>query len=878
MDHEAKLKADARQLRERGWAITWIRKGEKRPTVKAWTKRSQEPEEYTPGASLGLQTGAISAGLVCIDVDAEAYLEPAARILPPTAMRAGRPGKPRSHYFYVVEGDIPPHLTAAANVGVGGGPRTRRAPKLDFQGTGAQVVVPPSSHPSGEVRTWYDVGGNPTDAPGEPARIQYAELQAAFERLALETSGWTDKHSPAAAPPRPALDGAPDAAVNVDTAPADRAERTERARRYVEAIEGAVSGQGGHQQTFKVAAVLVRDFGLTDDEATPIFRGWNAKCVPPWDGDELLRKLSEARANARGVPGSKANAPAPADTFEAFNDGHRLARGFLATVSGLIYWRSEFHEYDGTRYRPLPWDDLRPRLATYCKREFDKEAARQRRQAEQEHAAAVVAYSAVHEANQNGSRKPPQPPKARPAPQVDGGVLARVRVALEAETLRTHVIEQPAWLGDDGPRSLLAFRNGLVDVDALLRGGATIEPHSPLWFSPVCLPYDYRQDADCPRWRAVLGRCLEGDGERIALLQEWAGYLLTPDTSLQKFMLLYGPGGNGKGVVCAVLTALLGAENVSAVALDDFGNDFTFAQTFGRLANISTEIGNPEKVAEGRLKAVVSGDALTLNRKHKDVLSVRPTARLMFATNERPRFRDRSDGVWRRLLLLPFNVKITEAEKVAGMDSPAYWHDELPGILNWAVAGLRRLRERRRFTEPAVCRQEAAAYREETNPALMFLQDECGEAAGKAVECQELYRRFAEWCRDKGYQPLNEGNFGKEVKSRHPDAERRQVRLKGGRGGTERRVWMYFGLRLNDQPNARPLVTNGNPFLCALLQAGLDWLAVNDPPMHAKYGNPPYTLGGEVSGAGPSGIAIVNPGLSPVSPDVTSEVNSLVTT
>jgi hypothetical protein len=70
--------------------------------------------------------------------------------------------------------------------------------------------------------------------------------------------------------------------------------RIERAQAYLTRIEGAVSGQGGHDQTFRAACVLVQRFGLTVDEAFPLLWEWNRTCVPPWSEKELLHKLQDA--------------------------------------------------------------------------------------------------------------------------------------------------------------------------------------------------------------------------------------------------------------------------------------------------------------------------------------------------------------------------------------------------------------------------------------------------------------------------------------------------------------------------------------------------------------------------------------------------------
>ncbi len=128
-----------------------------------------------------------------------------------------------------------------------------------------------------------------------------------------------------------------------------------------------------------------------------------------------------------------------------------------------------------------------------------------------------------------------------------------------------------------------------------------------------------------------------------------------------------------------------------------------------------------DKAAEGFLKSFTSGDLMQFDRKFKPPIQTVPTARLILATNNRPRFSDRSGGLWRRMILIPFRITIAENDpgRVFGMDKPEWWEasGELPGVFNWALAGLDRLRQQDRFTQSQVCEQALADYRTENNPA-----------------------------------------------------------------------------------------------------------------------------------------------------------------
>jgi P4 family phage/plasmid primase-like protien len=264
--------------------------------------------------------------------------------------------------------------------------------------------------------------------------------------------------------------------------------------------------------------------------------------------------------------------------------------------------------------------------------------------------------------------------------------------------------------------------------------------------------------------------------------QQWFGYLLLPDTSLQRFLMMVGDGANGKSVVCAVLHALLGDGNTVSVPLEFFGQRFHLVETLGKLANIVSEVGELDKVAEGALKAFVAGDPMLFERKHKTPFTARPTARLVLATNNPPQFSDKSDGVWRRVLLLKFTVQIPAAERIAGMDKPSWWIDagELPGILNWALEGLRQLRQRGVFDISSACLNEVEKLRADANPARRFLR-ECYQVGDDEVLKDAAYESYKQWCGKNGHHPLAENRFAVEVFRTFPQARAARVTRNGAR-------------------------------------------------------------------------------------------------
>jgi P4 family phage/plasmid primase-like protien len=304
----------------------------------------------------------------------------------------------------------------------------------------------------------------------------------------------------------------------------------------------------------------------------------------------------------------------------------------------------------------------------------------------------------------------------------------------------------------------------------------------------VKFSYAYNPHATCPQWLAFLDMMLERDRERIDLLQEMFGYCLTFDTSRQKFFVLEGDGSNGKSVVLSVLTELVDRSNVSNVPLELFGERFQLASTIGKLVNIAAEADRLTRVAEGTLKQFTGGDRMNFDRKGIAPIETHPTARLVIATNNRPAFADRSEGLWRRMILIPFRVRIPDTEQDPHL--AAKLRAELPGILMWAVQGLRRLKDRGAFTVPAICADAKADYREQSNPARTFLLEACAADDVGGVPCHLLYQRYVEWCKANGFEALNNSELGVEVRRAFPAAKRTRAAREPGRS----RPWIYRGI------------------------------------------------------------------------------------
>lgn len=381
-------------------------------------------------------------------------------------------------------------------------------------------------------------------------------------------------------------------------------------------------------------------------------------------------------------------------------------------------------------------------------------------------------------------------------------VDARTQAAAEAGRQRARVSEDtvakavyriitqcraPADTFADSDLRYVNCRSGLLDW----RTGE-MHPHSPDYMSATQLPVEYDPTIRPGRFRRFLEEVLPSQEDQD-LLFEWFGYCLLPTTKYQKALLLIGEGSNGKSKILDVLTALLGHENTTAVSLLELTADrFAPAQIIDKLANLCADLADKNAVEDsGTFKKLVAGDAMMAQRKYGDPFSFRPTCRLVFSANSFPRSRDTTYGYWRRWLLLPFPVKIPVERQDPHLSEKLTSPEELSGVLNLALDGLRRLEARGHFPETASMRQALHEYQAQADSIVAFLDPEeerCVFQPDAEVGKEALYQAYSEWCENAGRAAVSRTKFNRHLVA---TGSIREVNRGGGRGG---RVWEGIGL------------------------------------------------------------------------------------
>lgn len=342
-------------------------------------------------------------------------------------------------------------------------------------------------------------------------------------------------------------------------------------------------------------------------------------------------------------------------------------------------------------------------------------------------------------------------------------------------------------LWEKPPRDQVNVLNGL-----LVATTRTLSPHSPDFLSPIQLPVKFDATARCPAWDKFIGEVFPSDSEPIAW--EIPAWLMTPDTSIQKAILLMGDGANGKSTYLRAVLAFIGKHNTAAVSLHKLENDrFSAARLIGRLANICPDLPGTDLTSTSVFKAITGGDPLMAEYKFKDSFDFIPYARLVFSANHPPKSQDASPAFFRRWIVVPFER--TFADKAPGtipgdkLDAVLSDPVELSGVLNKALIALAAIRTRG-LSESDSIKRATDEFRRATDPLAVWL-DRCTILDPTAVTPQDqLHRDYCRNCADAGRPTITKTAFGRAMKKLRPGVTDHQRTVSGSL------VWCYIGIAL----------------------------------------------------------------------------------
>jgi putative DNA primase/helicase len=339
----------------------------------------------------------------------------------------------------------------------------------------------------------------------------------------------------------------------------------------------------------------------------------------------------------------------------------------------------------------------------------------------------------------------------------------------------------------DNP-NVLNLQNGLLNIET-----GEFTEHSPNNLSLVQLPITYDLNAKCPNILEFLGQVLHPQDVFTAF--QIFGYCLYKNTKYEKAVMLFGTGSNGKGVFIKLIESLVGLDNTSHVPLQDLDKDkYGSADLYGKLVNTFADLKAERLSMTGMFKTLVSGDTIRAQRKYGQPFSFRNYAKLIFSANKIPESDDKTYAYYKRWLILCFENEFKEDKRDPDLIGKLTTPEELSGMLNLALMGLRQLHKDRGFKDISV-EKIRKKYDENSNTVNAFLDERCVmdlTAPEFYTLTTDVYNEYVIFCKERNERPLEINIFGKKLAEQGIEKDR----VRNGGGPREN---YYIGIKLRSE-------------------------------------------------------------------------------
>lgn len=392
--------------------------------------------------------------------------------------------------------------------------------------------------------------------------------------------------------------------------------------------------------------------------------------------------------------------------------------------------------------------------------------------------------------------------------EMKGTVDAAMALAKRMLTVKPEEIDANPWL--------LNCANGTVD----LRTGH-IKPHDHTDYITRLIPLNYYPNAKSELFEKTLSRvtCEENLAKKplARFLQRWFGYCATGSTREQKFAVHHGSGRNGKSTILDLLADVLG--EYAATAAPDLmmgSNDrhpTEIADLRGRRMVTAHETGEGGLLREDFVKQATGSDKLKARYMRQDFFEFLPTHKLQLLTNHKPTIKGQDEGIWRRVMLIPYKAKFGSVEEVAEGKATyvrdtriaEHLNDEKEGVLAWIVAGAVEW-HRDGLNPPDAVLAASKEYQSEQDRIMQFIHEECELHPEHSEKLTApfgggLYPAYTTWCKASGIFALQKNRFLQELERCVPFFANRTEKAVG-ENGKRRNFAKIYGLRLIDSETA----------------------------------------------------------------------------
>lgn len=338
---------------------------------------------------------------------------------------------------------------------------------------------------------------------------------------------------------------------------------------------------------------------------------------------------------------------------------------------------------------------------------------------------------------------------------------------------------------------LIPLGNGIYNAKT-----KQIEPFSPEKVFTTKISTNYVKNAPKPKWNfdAWLSEIACDNQEVIQLLWQIINESVNGNRTRGKYFLLVGSGANGKGTFQTLLQNLIGMKNISTLKMHEVGERFKPFQMVGKTLNIGDDISGNYIEDNSNLQSITTGDYITVEQKGKDSFTAQLKLTMIFSANEIPKIRNKSNGTYRRMIIIPFNADFTgKTEDPTIKEQKLNSNDVLEYVLYQSLQ-----LDFDKFIIPSVVKEVLEEYKEFNNPIVEFYNNEFkNERIGQVdiVPTAYLFKEYTCFCHNNGYKQKSQRTFTIEFQK----LLGKRYEKKLARAGKE-----FFDLVGHHKPNLKP--------------------------------------------------------------------------
>jgi putative DNA primase/helicase len=476
---------------------------------------------------------------------------------------------------------------------------------------------------------------------------------------------------------------------------------------------------GSRNNTLYSLACALRARNVDEATAWKALQARNAELSPPLDGRELHQLFKSAWSHAAGFP---------------LTDLGNAERLVAAHGVGIRYLTGGWYTYERHRYA----EDRGRRIVILA-----GESAR-----------SIYAEAAAADDADRRKQLASWAQQSESRGRIDNAVsLAGPRVS---EPLEDY----------DANPLLIGLQNGVYDLERdEFRDG---RPDDRI---TLAMNVEYAVKAACPRWQKFQLEIHGGDADMVAFKRRAWGYTLSADTSEQKLFMCFGEGANGKTTEQNVVLDLQGEygrkiEPDTLLVRNRGGARNDIARIRGARFIATVEVEDGGRLAESLVKQLTGRDRLAARFLYREHFEFKPTGKIWIATNHRPEVAGTDYAIWRRILLIPYQVRFEGKQLDAHLEEKLL--AERAGIFNWMLAGYREWR-RIGLKAPDSVIGATEDYRANMDRVGNFLRECCryGDGVTEFTPAGHVYFAYEEWMKANGMKAVSAPKFHARMERDH---------------------------------------------------------------------------------------------------------------